>query len=156
MSAKTVFASQLTEVTTAAKDVLGDLRYEQARTYKYIQYRATAIAGVAGRMMGFFTLDGMRDHLVTQDTSDQVGILKGAGVLQAAMVDTEFGWVQVSGPATLTDASVAGVDGDPMTLTGATADTGDLDVNVATAANTHICAWAGDISDDEYFLTCLH
>ena len=70
--------------------------------------------------------------------------MNGAGVLQAALTDGAFGWIQVGGIATLSIALTAGVDGDALTPTGA--GDGTLDVNIATAANTDICARAIDAS----------
>lgn len=117
------------------------------KIYKYVQYDtgAAGAAAVAGEVAYYYTLDGYKNNQVTSDLSDSLEI--GAGVLQAVMTDGQYGWVQIKGPATLSIALTGGVDGDALTPTGAT--DGTLDVNVATAANTHICAWAGDASDLE-------
>lgn len=117
------------------------------KIYKYVQYDTGAgpVAAVSGQVAYYYTLDGYKNHQVTSDLSDSLEI--GAGVLQSAPTDGQYCWIQIKGPATLSIAPTAGVDGDPLTPTGAT--DGTLDVNVATAANTHICAWAGDISDQE-------
>jgi hypothetical protein len=114
--------------------------------FKYVQYDTGAggIAGAAGRVAYYYTLDGYKNNQVTSDLSDSIEI--GAGVLQAAMTDGDYGWVQLTGPALLTIALTAGADGDPLTPTGAGAD-GTLDV--PTAVTDNICAIAGDISDQE-------
>jgi hypothetical protein len=114
------------------------------KLYKYIQYEAgaAAVAGVAGEV-AYYAKVAVGDAtatIVTSDLTDSDEV--GAGVLQAALADGEFGWVQVCGPATLSIALAAGADGDPLTPTGAT--DGTLDVNIATAANTDICARAMD------------
>ena len=117
------------------------------KIYKYVQYDTGAggVAAVSGQVAYYYTLDGYKNHQVTSDLSDSLEI--GAGVLQSAPTDGQYCWVQIKGPATLSIALTAGVDGDPLTPTGA--GDGTLDVNVATAANTHVCARAGDASDLE-------
>ncbi|MGI9417175.1 MAG: hypothetical protein ACR2RA_04985 [Geminicoccaceae bacterium] len=117
------------------------------KAYKFVQYDtgAGSVAAVSGQVAYYYTLDGYKNHQVTSDLSDSLEI--GAGVLQSAPTDGQYCWIQIKGPATLSIALTAGVDGDALTPTGAT--DGTLDVNVATAANTHICAFAGDASDLE-------
>lgn len=125
---------------------LGDVFFGTGnKVYKFVQYKEATAAtdGVAGEVAYYYTLDGYKLNQVTSDLSDSVEI--GAGVLQAAMSDDEYGWIQIKGPATLTIALTAGADGDPLTPTGA-AD-GTLDVSGAVTDN--VCAIAGDISDQE-------
>lgn len=126
---------------------LGDLFYGQGnKIYKFVQYDAAtaAVAGVADEVAYYYTLDGHKNNIVTSDVSDSIDI--GAGVLQAAAADQEYVWVQIKGPATLSIALTAGADGDMLTPTGA--GDGSLDVS-ATALSDHICAIAGDHSDNE-------
>ena len=125
---------------------LGDVFFGTgSKVYKFVQYKegTAATDGVAGEVAYYYTLDGYKLNQVTSDLSDSVEI--GAGVLQAAMSDDEYGWIQIKGPATLTIALTAGADGDPLTPTGS-AD-GTLDVSAAVTDN--VCAIAGDISDQE-------
>jgi len=125
---------------------LGDIFFGTgSKVYKFVQYKegTAATDGVAGEVAYYYTLDGYKLNQVTSDLSDSVEI--GAGVLQAAMSDDEYGWIQIKGPATLTIALTAGADGDPLTPTGS-AD-GTLDVSAAVTDN--VCAIAGDISDQE-------
>ena len=116
------------------------------KVYKYIKYDtgSGSVAAVSGQVAYYYTLDGYKNHTVTSDLSDSVEI--GAGVLQSAPGDGEYGWIQIKGPATLNLALTAGADGDPLTPTGAGAD-GTLDVSAAVTDN--VCAIAGDISDKE-------
>jgi hypothetical protein len=116
------------------------------KVYKYLQYKegAAAVDGVAGEVAYYYTLDGYKLFQATSDLSDSLEI--GAGVLGANMSDGEYGWFQIKGPATLSIALTAGADGDMLTPTGA--GDGTLDVS-ATALSDHICAIAGDISDNE-------
>lgn len=125
---------------------LGDVFYGSGgKIYKFVQYKegTAAVDGVAGEVAYYYTLDGYKNFQVTSDLSDSVEV--GAGVLQAAVSEDEYCWVQIKGPATLTIALTAGADGDPLTPTGA-AD-GTLDVSAAVTDN--VCAIAGDISDLE-------
>lgn len=144
------FSGPVTRIDTVRKEPLGQLRYEGGKWYKYVKYLGGAgpVSGIAGRVAGYRLLDGYKLNEVTLNTSDHIQGL-AAGVLQAALLDTNFGWVQVRGFAVMTVAFAGGVDGDAMTLIGATADIGDLDVNIATAANTHICAHAGEAATFE-------
>lgn len=125
---------------------LGDCFFGSGnKVYKFVQYKegTAATDGVAGEVAYYYTLDGYKNHQVSSDLSDSVEI--GAGVLQAAMSEDEYGWIQIKGEATLTIALTAGADGDPLTPTGA-AD-GTLDVSALVTDN--VCAIAGDASDNE-------
>lgn len=111
------------------------------KSYKYVQYNAAtaAVAGVAGEVAYYATvaIGDATGTIVTSDLSDSDEV--GAGVLQANLTDDYYGWVQVKGPATLSIAlDGAPADGSALTPTGAT--DGTLDINIATAANTDICA----------------
>ena len=116
-----------------------------SKVYKYVQYYtgSGSVAAASGNAAYYYTLDGYKNNQVTSDLSDSVEI--GAGILQAVMTDGQFGWIQIKGAATMTIALTAGVDGDPLTPTGA-AD-GTLDVSSHPLDN--VCAIAGDISDKE-------
>ncbi len=143
-----IMGIDLTRVDTTPEFDPGTIAWDDdGKAYKYLQYKegTAAVDGVAGEVAYYLGADGYKNSQVTSDLSDSLEI--GAGVLQVVMSEDEYGWLQVRGFATLSIALTAGVDGDPLTPTGAT--DGTLDVNVATAANTHICARAGDISDQE-------
>lgn len=138
-------------VTTDAEFTLGTVGMAAGgKIYKYVQYKeaTAATAGVAGEVAYYYTLDGYKFNQVTSDLSDSIEL--GAGVLQAAMSDAEYGWVQIKGAATLSIALTGGADGDPLTPTGATDGTLDVVLNDAGSGFlAHICAYAGDISDKE-------
>ena len=125
---------------------------ENGKIFKYVQYDTGAggVAAVSGNVAYYYTLDGYKNHQVTSDLSDSIEI--GAGVLQSAPTDGQYCWVQIKGPATLATAPSAGTDGDPLTPTGATDGTLDL----TTAVTDHICAYAGDISDQEVICDFLY
>jgi hypothetical protein len=120
---------------------LGDLFYGSGnKVYKFVQYseEAAATDGVAGEVAYYVGETGYGASQVTSDlsASDEIG----AGVLQAAMSDAEYGWIQIKGSATLSIALAGGADGDPLTPTGA-AD-GTLDVSALVTDN--VCAIAED------------
>ena len=145
----TFAGANLTAVYTSLDEgntpALGDVVWTGKKAYKFVQYieGTAATDGVADEVAYYYTLDGYKNNQVTSDLSDSVEI--GAGVLQAAMSDQEYGWVQIKGAATLSIALTAGADGDPLTPTGA----GDGTLDQPTAVTDHICAYAGDISDKE-------
>ena len=152
MSFAPVLGIDPTAVSATAEFLLGQhgaVVGSPTKLYKYVQYDtgSAGAAAVAGEVAYYYTLDGYKNNQVTSDLSDSVEI--GAGVLQAVMTDGQFGWIQISGPATLTIALTAGADGDPLTPTGS-AD-GTLDVSADVTDN--VCAIAGDISDKEIICT---
>lgn len=135
-----------TTLTDGKTPAVGDVFWDRGgKAYKFVQYKegAAATDGVAGEVAYYYTLDGYKLGQVSSDLTDSVEI--GAGVLQAAMSDDEYGWIQIKGAATLTIALTAGVDGDPLTPTGSA----DGTLGVSAAVTDHVCAYAGDITDRE-------
>lgn len=125
---------------------LGDIFWGTGgKVYKFIQYSeaTAAVDGIAGEVAYYVAESGYGASLVTSDLSDSDEV--GAGVLQAAMSNNEYGWVQIKGGATLTIALTAGGDGSPLTPTGAT--DGTLDVMAAVTSTA--CAVASDASANE-------
>ena len=88
-------------------------------------------------------IGGSQDTLVTSDVSESVNI--GAGVIQSLLTAGTYGWLQVTGPATLTIALTAGADGNALTAVGA----GDGTLDVSGAVTDYVCAVADDISAKE-------
>lgn len=124
---------------------LGDVVELQGKTYKFIQYKegAAAVDGVSGEVAYIYGAAGASAgdlHVVTSDLSDSISV--GAGVLQANISDNEYGWIQVTGPATLSIALTAGGDGAALTPVGA----GDGTLDVTAALTDPICAFAIDAS----------
>ena len=125
--------------------------------YRYVQYEAGAgsVASVAGRFASVYAAGAAggaatSPDIVTMDGSDSLPV--GVGVFQAVIADGGYGWLQISGVATLSVALVAGADGNALTRVGASADTGDLDVSALVT--DHICAIALDASASIVLLTC--
>lgn len=132
----------LDAIDTEAKFDLGSTFVgDDGKTYKYVQYDAAtaAVAGVTGEVV-YYVAGDTTGYTVTSDLSDSDEV--GAGVLQADLTDNAYGWVQVTGTATLSIALTAGTDGDPLTPTGA-AD-GTLDVTATVTSS--VCATALDAS----------
>ena len=125
---------------------LGDIFWGTGgKVYKFIQYseQAAATDGVAGEVAYYVADTGYGASQVTSDLS--ASSENGAGVLQAAMSDNEYGWIQIKGPATLSIALTAGADGDPLTPTGSA----DGTLDVSAAVTDHVCAYAVDASAQE-------
>lgn len=146
-----IIGLDLTAIDTTAQfklgTIAGDIGTEgPQKEYKYIKYDAAtaAVAGVAGEVAYYLGAGGAQDSFVTSDLSDSVNI--GAGVLQASLTDDTYGWIQISGPATLSIALTDGADGNALTAVGAGED-GTLDVSAAVT--DVICAIADDASAKE-------
>lgn len=115
------------------------------KKYKYVQYETAVgnVAAVAGNIAYYYAAGGVSagaTTVVTSDLSDSAGL--GAGVLQAVLTDGAYGWVQISGAATITPALTAGADGNALTAVGATDGTLDVSALVTDA----IVAYAVDAS----------
>jgi len=118
---------------------------QNGKKYKYVQYETAAgsVAAVAGNVCYYYAPSGVSagaTTVVTSDLSDSANV--GAGVLQAALTDGYYGWIQVTGTATLTTALTAGADGNALTAVGAT----DGTLDVSALVTDHICAVAVDAS----------
>jgi hypothetical protein len=141
-----IIGIDITEVSNTAKFKLGTVAgdigaYGPQKTYKYIQYFTNSGGdGVAGRVAYYGTPLGYQNSATTSDVSVSSSI--GAGVVQAAMTNLSFGWVQIRGPATLSIALTAGADGNALTAPGAT----DGTLDVAALVTDAICAFAANVS----------
>ena len=136
----------LTVIDSSPQFKLGELaQQDDGKIYKYVKYEAAsaATAGVAGEVAYYATVavGNATGTSVTSDLSDSDEV--GAGVLQAALTDGSYGWIQVKGGATLTIALTAGADGDPLPATGAA----DGTLDVSAAVTDVVCAVAIDASE---------
>lgn len=121
--------------------------------YKYVQYNSGAgtIAAVAGNAVGYYSPSGVSagsSTVVTSDVSDTSGVL--AGILQTVLATTEYGWIQITGRATITPALVSGADGNALTLSSTT----DGTLKVAGAVTDAGGAKAIDASAKIIVLDC--
>ena len=138
-----------TEVSDSATFLVGQKGMDAAgNTFKYVQYDtgAGSVAAVSGQVAYYYAPSGASAgavNVVTSDLSDSANL--GAGVLQSAPTDGQYCWIQIGGTATLSIALTAGADGDPLTPTGSS----DGKLDVTADVTSHVCAFAGDISDKE-------
>ena len=129
-----VFKTQLDDTWSTAKDgePVGTIRKDGNKTYMVIQYDDSAVAAAANKAV-YYTSGEMENYKASSDVSDSYGSsgakAVAAGVLQAAIADQSYGWIQVGGIATITTDAAAGAAGDAVTGVGA--NDGGLDVSAA-------------------------
>jgi len=126
---------------------------DDGKKYKYVLHNNGVgdVAAAVGNFAYYYAPSGVSagaTTTVTSDLSDSAGV--GAGVWQAVVGDGKYGWLQISGPATLTTALTAGADGNALTAVGAT----DGTVDVSALVTDYICAVAIDASAKIVLLTC--
>jgi hypothetical protein len=127
---------------------------QDGKQYKLVKFNNGVgnVAAVVGDFAYYYAVSGAsagQTTEVTMDLTDTAGV--GAGVFQSIPADGEFCWIQITGPATLTTALLAGADGNALTPTGASTD-GTLDVSAAVTDS--ICAYAIDASAKIVMLCC--
>jgi len=146
------------DVSTTAKYALGTIganwQNGAFKVFKYVKYSdGTANLDLAASDVVYYVDDsGYGANTVTADVSDSTGAEIGAGVVQAAVTDDlSYMWIQIKGPATVTETlgGSAG-DGDPLTCVGAA----DKALTKAAEADStgvykHVCAVAVDASAKE-------
>jgi hypothetical protein len=152
-----IIGMNLTDVRTNAEGpafALGSVgRTSDGKQYKYVQFNNGVgdVASVAGNFAYYYAVSGAsagQTTIVTMDVTDSGGV--GAGVFQAVIADTGYGWIQTKGSATLTTALTAGADGNALTAIGTT----DGTVDVSALVTDFICAVAIDASAKIVMLTC--
>jgi hypothetical protein len=143
-------------VTDVPKFTVGSIfQDDDGKQYKYFLFNNGAgdVASIAGDFGYYYAVSGVgaaaNSGTCTMDVTDSAGI--GAGVFQAIIADGQYGWLQVSGEATLTQALTAGADGNALTAVGAGAD-GAIDVSALVT--DAICAIAYDASAKIVKLCC--
>lgn len=134
------------DLTLGRAPAAGDIYFAPAgKVYKFVKYNAGAgsVAAVAGNACYYYAPSGVSAGAVvevTSDLSDSAGL--GAGILQAAIANGSYGWVQIKGNATITPALTAGADGNALTATGAT----DGTLDVSALVTDSVVAYAVDAS----------
>jgi len=128
-------------------------RAYDGKQYKYVQFNNGVgdVASVAGNFAYYYAVSGAsagQTTIVTMDVTDSGGV--GAGVFQAVIADSGYGWIQTRGSATLTTALTAGADGNALTAIGTT----DGTLDVSALVTDFICAVAIDASAKIVMLTC--
>jgi hypothetical protein len=151
----TLIGMNINSVSTTAEYPVGQIyRHYDGNVYKYVLYNdGTANLDLAAGDVVYYVDDtGYGASTVTADVSDSSGAEIGAGVAVAAVTDdASYFWIQIKGPATVTEAlgGSAG-DGDPLTAVGAA----DKALTKAAEADStgvykHVCAIAVDASAKE-------
>lgn len=141
-----ILGMDTSRVDKVAAFALGTIGQDNlGKKYKYVQYETGAgpVAAVVGNVAYYYAPGGVSagaTGVVTSDLSDSANV--GAGVLMSTPADGEYGWVQISGPATLNTALTAGADGNALTAVGAT----DGTLDVSALVTDFICAAAIDAS----------
>jgi len=118
---------------------------QTGKKYKYVLHNsgAGAVAAVAQQVAYYYAPGGVSagaTTTVTSDLSDSAGL--GAGVWQYAVTTAYYGWIQITGTATLALALTAGADGNALTPVGST----DGALDVSALVTDSICAYAVDAS----------
>lgn len=137
---KQTFVTKLTDVNSTAQEVLGTLRFEGNKVYKYVEIKNTTatVAGVAGDCVAYFAATGYGNNRVVLDVSDaDATVAFAAGILCGTITGTltvaEYGWIQIKGPATLNIAVTSGAAGKTFKMT-----TVDKIATVGTAATDNV------------------
>lgn len=122
MSDRALFFSAIDEVTTVRRDTLGALRWQNGALYKYVEIRNTAtVAGVAGDPVAYFASTGFSNHRVVIHLADADTNPIPAGLLCGSVEGTAntsyYGWIQLTGLATVPTAVGSGIVGVPVYLT---------------------------------------
>ena len=100
------------------------------KRYRYVQYHvgSGSVPAQAGSACYYLATTGLAASNVTCDVSDSDAAAVGAGILQAVIPDTQYGWIQVKGHATcLAGTILAGTNGQALTAEGA----GDYQLDVS-------------------------
>ncbi len=147
---------ELTTVATNAEGpefALGTVyRASSGKQYKYVQFNngAGGVACVAADCCYYYAVSGAsagQVDIVTSDTTDNGGV--GAGVFQAVIADTGYGWIQTKGVAVV-NGITASADGNALTAVGGA----DGEFDVSTAVTDFICAVSVDDTANIIMLTC--
>tara|TARA_R110002073_G_scaffold117365_1_gene255805 strand:- start:141 stop:617 length:477 start_codon:yes stop_codon:yes gene_type:complete len=148
----------VTDVTTDGipKFTVGSIfQDDDGKQFKYLLFNNGAgdVASIAGDFGYYYAVSGAgaaaNSNTCTMDRTDSGGI--GAGVFQSVISNGQYGWLQVTGEATLTQALTAGADGNALTAVGAGADGA---VDVSAAVTDAVCAFAYDASAKIVKLCC--
>lgn len=154
MSDRTIFASQIDEITSSARDTLGALRWHNGKLYKYVKIRNTTatVAGVAGDAVAYEAEDGVENHTVVLDLSDADSQPVPAGIIQGTIAGVHspqvdyYGWIQLTGPFTANQTlGGSAADGGPLVL-GSDKTLTKAAESDSTAVYKNVCAIANDAS----------
>lgn len=145
MALRNVFKTQLTDIDTSARDVLGSLRWENEKLYRYVLLdNVSGVALVAGDPVAWKATPaaGMTLFTVTSKVSeaDAQPILAGFATTTITSAQAAAGvyiWVQLTGAVTVPTAVASGVIGS-----GAMLSSTDKTLTVATGVINAGCVLA--------------
>lgn len=136
---KQTFVTKLTDVNSTAQEVLGTLRNDGNKWYKYVEIKNSAtVAGVATDAVVYFAATGYGNNRVCIRAADgDATVPFAAGVLMSTVAGvaatSEYGWIQIKGLSTLSTAVTSGAAGRVFKMS-----TTDKTASVATAATDNI------------------
>ena len=125
MGFRQIFASSIGDVDTTPRDVVGALRFENDKWYRYVrlQNETATVAGVAGDPVAYAaggaSQDGTNAHVVLDITdADAVPICAGflTGAVDGTADTAYYTWIQLTGVVTVPTAIANGVVGTPVML----------------------------------------
>lgn len=128
MGFRQIFASSIGDVDTYARDVVGSLRFENDKWYRYVAIlnETATVAGVAGDPVAYNAGGASSegdDVVCVIDLSDADTVPVCAGFLTGSVAGvhspatTYYTWVQLTGVVTVPTAITSGVVGRPVYLT---------------------------------------
>jgi len=152
-----VFVTPVDQIDTDAKQVLGTLRWEGNKCYKYVEILNTTatVAGASGDPVAYGAATGYGSNIVVIDLSDaDASFALPAGTLNGTVTGTAgtpyYGWVQIKGEATVnTTIGGSAADGDLLELAAT-----DKTVQKRTVVDNNIFGYAEDASAKTVVLDC--
>lgn len=136
MALRQIFKTQLTDVDTSARDVVGSLRWEGDILYKYVKFAATtaAVNLVAGDPVAYKATyaAGASVHTVVADMTDADAqpVFAGCacGTITGSTSVAYYGWVQLTGCCVIPTA----IAGTPVIGSGVMMSTTDKTLTLVT------------------------
>lgn len=145
----TSFKSALTANDSTAQEILGAIRYEDNKIYKYVKFSGTT-ALVAGQFVCYVLSD---ETCTTVDSANSALGAGGALFSNSTTGTAYYGWIQIGGVFTMNSALTAGAAGNKLTPIGSSA--GKLDVAAAvTDQHAAVCVSVAVAAAPVILLTC--
>jgi hypothetical protein len=95
MANKVIFRTRVDQVSDTEIDKLGDVRFENGKRFKYVQYGANT---TAGHVVKYENATAYAGNVVRPSTGTTEVV---AGVAVATATANQYGWVQTGGHCTL-------------------------------------------------------
>lgn len=136
MALRQIFKTQLTDVDTTARDVVGSLRWENDKLYKYVKFTNTTatVAVVAGDPVAYKATyaAGISVHTVVSDMTDADAqpVFAGCvcGTVAGVLATSYYCWVQLTGACVIPTA----IAGTPVIGSGVMMSTTDKTLTLVT------------------------